>query len=158
MDVRLTVCAAAGLSVCALLLSGCGPASGGVLGLRREVDGTLSAVVKMCTGGVDGVIAYVPDTDIDLSWEFAERVTEEGSLPLGVQFEDDLDAEETYLAYGWSSDSAVKADGVDFTQAQLAGLAVGDIWSFGWLDDAAAHAYSTDDFHAMVERYCAQLP
>ena len=141
----------------AVALSGCTVPSGGVLGFERLADGTVSAVVQMCKGGVDGVTIYVSDSDVLGEWEFDEHVTDEGSVPLGAGVEASIDPAKEYSSYAWSDDNSWSAHGPGLTQADILALPVGSVWAPAFDEDYSSRAYTRAEFDSIVDGYCADL-
>lgn len=133
------------------------------MGLEREADGTVSAIVQMCKGGVDTVVVYAvqggaTSSDDEVGrWDFLERVTDRGAVPLGAEFERSLYATSTYRAFAGSSDNSWSADGPEFTSVDIDDLPVGSIWAIGGVDDHTPRAHTADEFDAMAQSYCTQI-
>ncbi|MFI8186413.1 hypothetical protein OG539_14705 [Actinacidiphila glaucinigra] len=134
--VVLAVLGAAGLG----LLSGCGAATTGVMGISVTEDGKPLAVMLVCDGRVESVTLHDADRGPSrknrlAAWSRGRPATgfsvwslESGGRGWSVEKTmAPLEPGRTYTLYGWTGDPASTTSGVDFTAAQLAGLRPGQV-------------------------------
>ncbi|MFB7290518.1 hypothetical protein [Actinacidiphila glaucinigra] len=134
--VVLAVLGTAGLG----LLSGCGPAITGVMGITVTEDGKPLAVMLVCDGQVERVTLHDADRGPSrksrlAAWNRGRPATgfsvwslESGGRGWSVDKPmPPLEPGRGYTLHGWTGDPESTTSGVDFTAAQLAGLRPGQV-------------------------------
>lgn len=155
---RTVIAAGVGILVVASL-GGCSVPARGVLGFQRGDDGSISAIVQMCDGHVDGVMIYSGSgTDEQRlgRWEFESPVTGGGSVPLGQSFESQLKDSVEYETFAWSTDNTSSANGPEITAETLASLQPGQIRTVDHDGDSVG-TFALNEFKRMVDRFCDNL-
>ena len=159
---RMSLLRVVGPVVAALLLtSACTVESGGSVGLTKDAQGHLLAVVVMCRGYVDGLTVYRDDTANSDShandrgkWESESPIRSEATLNLsvpGVGWKSivpfaPLAMSQEFRIYAWTKANKWSADGPTFRATDL-GRLDGDHILFG---PSEAKAKQTD--HGLIPR------
>lgn len=143
----LTLCAVAALSGCTVPVVG-------LAGVGVDQEGRPVGYLAVCEDHIDGATLYYDDSatandedrSVDVgSWEANQGVratstwslTEPApgwtpTLALGG-----LEPDRSYTLFGWTDDNSSSTGSVTFTQAQLRGMAPGQVRYFSGYDDEA---------------------
>lgn len=107
----------------ALSLCGCTVTSHGLVGISRNGDGSLSAVVQMCDGHVDSVVVYAgsggPSSETVEQVDFPGPVMGFDAVPLSQNFESDTSEFTQLRIFAGSADNTSSADGPTFAASEL---------------------------------------
>ncbi len=125
-----------------LLTSACTVETGGSVGLTRDAEGHLLAVVVVCQGYIDGLTLYRDDTSNPDSrsndrgeWVSDSPIKTEASLDLSapgpgwtsVKSLEPLDPAQEFRIYGWTHKNRWSAGGPTFRVSDIARLDRGHI-------------------------------
>lgn len=147
------------VALLAVLLTGCTPPWTGISGVARTADGSLSGVVVMCKGTVEGLTMLFTDesdkTRVVGDWEYPEPVSDEGEVAFPSDVLSRLDEGTDYRVYSWSRDASATAWGPEFSVAELAALQPGEVWAEDYRSEAGGPvALSADDFDDSARAFC----
>ncbi|WP_406264241.1 hypothetical protein OH779_14000 [Actinacidiphila glaucinigra] len=166
--VVLAVLGAAGLG----LLSGCGAAITGVMGITVAEDGKPLAVMLVCEGRIESVTLHDADRGPSrksrlAAWNRGRPATgfsvwslESGGRGWSVgKPMPPLEPGRTHTLYGWTDDPASATSGVDFTAGQLADLRPGQVrWFKGEeMPGADREGFATGSVEEFRSEGCADL-
>lgn len=160
---RARTVVAAGLGVLTVAtLSACSPVPDGMVGLRREQDGSLSAVVHMCHDHVDRVQLLDLDSGDEEVWTFGTEIAGTGAFPLVEVLERHLRDGHVY-GLGASAYHVASAEGPTITADSVAALAPGQVLVDPFMvdpeveDPPEAQVVASDDFADVARGYCDSL-
>jgi hypothetical protein len=157
---RARTVVAAGLGVLTVAtVSACSPVPDGMVGLQREQDGSLSAVVHMCHDHVDRVQLLDLDTGDEEVWTFGTEVAGTGAFPLVEVVERQLRDGHVY-ALGASAYHVASAEGPTITADSVAALAPGQVLVDPFMvdpdveDPPEAQVVASSEFEGLAGDYC----
>jgi hypothetical protein len=151
-----------------LMLSSCTPGDIGTVGLQREADGSLTALIRLCHGSADKIVLravnsfpHDPDsTPQSDHWESVPDVEQaleapvHGYADVPVTIDEDSILDDVLYEVHTSSRDGWASSGF-FGAAELAEVEPGRVLAPPWLDtDGVFEIRSRDDFESAAEDFC----
>ncbi len=150
----------------ALALSSCTPPSIGIVGIERNADGSLDALIRLCRGSVNTLI-LAPVSSVPLDggesdeWRSVEDVEAPLSPPLSADAQLALPFSENTLRHDvvyklWAAGRDGNAFSGYFSAADLADLEAGQVLTWSSNDsESDFQLVSTHGFEAIADDFCA---